>query len=556
MDAVAVAASGATPDSPLPRQTPQQHDETKAESTLVSQFAAPSISLKGVNPESAAALMAAAADVTLVIDAQGVISDLAFGSPTLAREGFAKWLGHPWADTVTVESRPKVASLIEEALGLPGQEVRGARSAPAVPKAPSAVRAVQDQGRWRHLNHPASAGDVPILYTVARLDGGDTPRVVAFGRDMRTVAALQQRLVDAQQSMERDYWRLRHVETRYRLLFQMATEAVLILDASTQKVVEANPAAARLLVAEADGARKLIGKPFPDGFDAMGTQAIQTLLAAVRGGSRPDEVMARLLRKSADGQREFKVNASLFRQESTPLVLVRLTPSNESQDGDSLPLAVMRLLDKTPDGFVVTDLQGAVLTANPTFLELAQLGAEEQALGQGLDRWLGRPGVDFGVLTNSLHQHGSVRLFNTSLRGEHGSLSEVEVSAVLVATGEPPCMGFTIRHVGRRLGSESTLDALNASTSASVAVPFSARREAPRSVEQLTKLVGQVPLKQLVRESTELIEQLCIEAALDLTRDNRASAAEMLGLSRQSLYVKLRRYGLGDLDGNDSEPAA
>jgi DNA-binding NtrC family response regulator len=45
-----------------------------------------------------------------------------------------------------------------------------------------------------------------------------------------------------------------------------------------------------------------------------------------------------------------------------------------------------------------------------------------------------------------------------------------------------------------------------------------------------------------------MIERLCIEAALELTRDNRASAAEMLGLSRQSLYSKLRRYGLGDLD--------
>ena len=54
-------------------------------------------------------------------------------------------------------------------------------------------------------------------------------------------------------------------------------------------------------------------------------------------------------------------------------------------------------------------------------------------------------------------------------------------------------------------------------------------------------------LKDLVREATEVIERLCIEAALELTGDNRASAAEMLGLSRQSLYVKLRRYGLGDL---------
>ena len=61
-----------------------------------------------------------------------------------------------------------------------------------------------------------------------------------------------------------------------------------------------------------------------------------------------------------------------------------------------------------------------------------------------------------------------------------------------------------------------------------------------------------MPLKELVREATDVIEKLAIEAALELTNNNRASAAEMLGLSRQSLYVKLRRYGIGDL-GPDEE---
>ena len=68
----------------------------------------------------------------------------------------------------------------------------------------------------------------------------------------------------------------------------------------------------------------------------------------------------------------------------------------------------------------------------------------------------------------------------------------------------------------------------------------------PRSAEQLTELIGRVPLKDIVRETSDVIERLCIEAALELTGDNRASAAEMLGLSRQSLYVKLRRFGLAD----------
>jgi DNA-binding NtrC family response regulator len=78
-------------------------------------------------------------------------------------------------------------------------------------------------------------------------------------------------------------------------------------------------------------------------------------------------------------------------------------------------------------------------------------------------------------------------------------------------------------------------------------------RDKPRSVEQLTELVGRVPLKDLVRESTDMIEKLCIEAALEITGDNRASAADILGLSRQSLYAKLRRYGLGELASAESD---
>ena len=115
------------------------------------------------------------------------------------------------------------------------------------------------------------------------------------------------------------------------------------------------------------------------------------------------------------------------------------------------------------------------------------------------------------------------------MRGELGEPSEVEISAVTVMNGGQPCFGFAIRDVGRR-----------------IRVTPEAEKAFPRSLEHLNEVIGRVALKDIVREATDVIERLCIEAALDLTGDNRASAAEMLGLSRQSLYVKLRRYGLGD----------
>ena len=57
-----------------------------------------------------------------------------------------------------------------------------------------------------------------------------------------------------------------------------------------------------------------------------------------------------------------------------------------------------------------------------------------------------------------------------------------------------------------------------------------------------------IPISGLVTGIPKLDEHLrSIEAALSYTSDNRASAAEILGLSRQSLYSKLHRYGLGNM---------
>ena len=470
----------------------------------MTEFQAPERSLSGLSAETTASLIAAAADVALVVDGKGVIRDVSVGSDEVAPEGYRKWVGRSWAETVTIESRPKVAELLSDA-------------------------AKKRARRWRHLNHPSSRGaDVPVLYSAVPV--GSEGSVIAIGRDMRSVAALQQRLVDAQQSMERDYLRLRHLETRYRLLFQMGSEAVLIVDAVTQRVLEANPAATRLI---GESGKKLIGRTFGECFTVRSRPAVNAMLGRVPAAGRNEEVEAKL----AGGQHELTVSASLFKQDSTALFLVRLMlpHSPAAAESNAERSMLLKALESVPDGFVVTDMDGRILTANAAFIEMTQLTAAEQLRGQSLDRWLGRSGVDLSVLIANLRQQGSVRLFATNVRGQYGATAQVEISATYVPDEDRPCLGFTIRDVGRRLshGPEAT-------------------RELPHSVGDLTKLVGRVPLKDIVGETTDLIEKMCIEAALELTRDNRASAAEMLKLSRQSLYVKLRRYGVGDLGDSDS----
>ena len=463
-------------------------------------FATPELTLGDVGAEPAASLIAATADLALILDPDGAILDLAVGSDDLPVEWLKRWLGKAWIETVTVESRPKIEALLRDA-------------------------ATMTVSRRRHVNHPASQGeDLPILYSAMQLAPGG--RIVAIGRDLQATAQLQQRLVEAQQAMQRDQARQRSYATRYRLLFEVTTETVLLVDPSTHKIIEANPAAARLF---AQDPGELVGRAFGDGFDAANAVAVQGLIAAVRATGRETEIRL----PATDALPELLVAASLFRQGELTLCLVRLLPSsptNAVAARTDVNQTLLALAKGAPDGLVVTERDGRIITANTAFLELAQLATEEQARGESLERWLGRPGVDLSVLIANLRQHETVRLFATTLRGEYGSTSDIEVSAVTVPNGAEPHLGFAIRNVGLRL-----------------APVTAAGRELPRSVEQLTELVGRVPLKDLVRQTTDVIERLCIEAALELTGDNRASAAEILGLSRQSLYVKLRRYGLGDL---------
>lgn len=480
-------------DDPVTHNEPGMR--TQVAKNAVEKFNTPKKTLGDLDADMAAKVIAAAGDVSLIVDNKGIIRDIAAGSAEFAKDGSETWLGRRWVDTVTSDSRQKIEDLLRDA---------GNNVAP----------------RWRQVNHPSPRGiDVPVQYTAIQVG----TRFVAIGRDLRGLAAMQQRLVETQQSMEREYARVKHSEARYRLLFQITSEAVMIVDGATLLVTEANPAAAQLL---GKTSKRLGGRSLPELFDADGGKKVHANISIVRNTGRSDPVLVQL----SEGKREVRVSASSYRHEGALQFLVRLAPAE--LDTAAAPRArLAEVVEKLPDGFVVTDLNHRVVSANAAFLDMVQVGTLEQVLGEKLDKWLGRHAVEVNVLYGNLRETGSVRHFATVLRGEFDATEDVEISAVSVTDGEQPCCGFTIRGVARR-----------------PSYVVNGRRDMPRSVEQLTQLVGRVTLKELVRESTDVIERLCIEAALELTGDNRASAADILGLSRQSLYSKLRRHGLGDLD--------
>ncbi len=455
-----------------------------------------------LSPIVAERLAAAASDISLVIDSDGIIRDLAVGNADLARDGAHEWLDRRWADTVALDSRHKIEVLLQEARrdGL---------------------------SQWREVGQVTEA-DNSIMIRYSVMDAEHDGLVIAIGRDDRPTYRIQQRLMEAQQLIDRDYSRLRDAESLYLILFRTSTESIVIVDLATRKIVDVNPEGERLI---GDSKPQLVGAVFSRIFDVDCQEEAASLLIIVQtaaGISHPG------INLSSKG-REVVASASLFRQGSGAQCLVRLTPVSKAEDrATDLERRIFAVMEHMPDACLVTDDTLNIYAVNVAFLDLARIATREQAVGQPLNRFLGRADLDRNLLVENLREHGSVRNFTTLFRNHFGEMEDVEVSAVSVPDRDDQYLGFVIRRLQRQHAERW---------------PRSPERR--RSVEQLTELVGRVKLKDLVRESTDLVEKLCIEAALELTKNNRASAADLLGLSRQSLYSKLHRFGLATMPDSD-----
>jgi transcriptional regulator PpsR len=419
-------------------------------------------------------------DVTLLLDLDGVIRKV-----TMARrvsdENVEAWLGRPWVDTVAEGGGQDVRRMVNDA-----------RS--------TGVAA------FRQIAQRFPSGrQLPFEYTAVRLGGQEG--LLAIGKNLQAVAELESRLIAAQQAMERDYWKLREVETRSRLLFDASSEVVLVIRAADHRIVEANLAAMRAL-GTAPAGRDLLAE-----VAERDREPLQAMLSRVREHGRAPGVLVHL---GPEGQ-AWLVRASLMAAEAGPVFLLQLgsvgTPAPAAGRQEALPLE--RLIEQFPEGFVIVDADGLVQSANPAFLDLVQAATKASVLGQPMRRWLGRPGADLPVLLANVQRHGAVRRFQTRVQGELGTETEVEIAAAMAGSAPMQYVGVLLRDMSR---------------------PSAAG-------DIVLGSLGKASLRELVRDAVGTVERQYIDAALDLTRGNRTAAAVLLGLSRQSLHAKLNRYG-------------
>lgn len=448
-----------------------------------------------IAPDVLGDIIAKASDIAIVISEPGRILSVLINPDHPSFGKLDGWENRDIREVLTIESIPKLEAQLERFM----QEG----------KTLSAIE----------LNHSLDFGlEFPIRYSFHGI--GPDGAILMLGRDLRPIAEMQQQLVKAQMALERDYEVQREYNTRLRVLMEAGRDAFVFVNQSTGRIIDLNTAAAAYLggtVEDLQGAmlsQEIDGRKRGELLSTLASQAISE-------SRLPTEVVTRR------SKRVVLISTDAFRAAGERMLLCRLTSEDDAGFEDQLSENLSAFYQEGVDAIVFTDENGLVQAANESFLGLVDASHLTRLKSRSLADFLVRGAVDLKVLLENARRAGHMRVYATKLVSEYGSQLPVEISATWLNDRAHPSVVFVVR------------DACRAEA---VRRPGPAMSE--EGVASVMELVGSASLKEIVTDTTDVVEKMCIETAVELTNNNRVAAAEMLGLSRQSLYVKLRKYGL------------
>ncbi len=452
--------------------------------------------LPQIDPALLSDIVATAADLSLLLNHEGRIVSVMVNPHHAAFGQLDAWVGQNFADIINDDSREKLVRRIE---------------ALAKPNAKSVAIEVNHTG--------LAIWEFPVRYAMHAL--GKDRAILMLGRDMRPIAEMQQQLVMAQIALERDYESQREMDTRYRVLMEATRDAVVLLSMNNGRIADLNTAAANAL----GGSRQdLMGAAIAQEFEGRRRGEFLESLSNVASSDSvsPVELVARR------SQRRLRVVPRLFRAAGERFMLCRLeAPEHAASALSEIADNLERLYHEGVDAMVFLDEEGVVTFGNEAFLKLSDSTHQAAIRGRSFADFLARGSVDLRVILDNARRARHLRLYATKILNEFNVQVSVEISATHLHDRPKPGFALVIR---------------DSSRSEMLRRPgFAGGDDGMRSVMEL---VGSSTLKDIVAETTDVVEKMCIQTAVDLTRNNRLAAAEMLGLSRQSLYVKLRKFGL------------
>ena len=205
------------------------------------------------------------------------------------------------------------------------------------------------------------------------------------------------------------------------------------------------------------------------------------------------------------------ITPTVFRAAGERILLCQLdTADVATNSADELGDGLARLYHEGVDGIVFTDSEGVIRAANEAFLNLTDSPNMATVRGKSLADFLARGAVDLRVMLDNVKRTGQLRLYATRLNTDYSGQIAAEISATWLGDLANPIMAMVVRDASR------------------IEVPRKAAVAGPdEGVRNVMELVGSSTLRDIVAETTDVIEKMCIETALELTRNNRVACTDM-----------------------------
>lgn len=455
------------------------------------------------------------ADIALSIDDALIIKKV-YTRAGLGQFDLAKnWTGRPLIDVLTSESREKFLGRI--------QSIKAGTQSHSKTQLKDFTR-LADVIEVNHCDN-ATGEEFPVQYSLHAMNDGD--ELILVGRDLSVLADTQQQLISAHFVIEREREKHRGKDTQFRILLEAINEPIMYLSASTGFIVDANAAAAGIFGHEPSS---LIGKELNSLISGDGQNNIMELLVARAITQETQPLPIQIL---GSDMRAF-LTTKLFRAAGERMLLCKITRSDHemapAKDRDGLSI-LESMVETVPEAMLFCNAAGELICANDYFLDLVGAAHVLEVKGLRLSEFLQRGSIEAKILLDPSRHEKRIGTYHTTIKTRMGELTSVQISLVRINQHQEMTFGILIKPVGQ-LERESTPQSDQNTTNKE------------ENLEAASNLVGRLSLKDIVSQTADVIEKVCIQTALELTDNNRVAAADMLSLSRQSLYVKLRKYSL------------
>lgn len=456
-------------------------------------------SIPMIEPEDLGIVLATSSDIAVLLNSDTKISSILVNKAEKSYGNLDHWIGRKITDFLTTESIPKIKSAI-------GKLENGETVLYGL-----------------ELNHVDNAyWQFPIKYNIHRL--GKDGQIILLGRDLQTISENQQRFVKAQIASEESIEEKRELEAHFKVLLTKTTDALAFINAKSGEIIFSNPAFQELFFNDDFKDEK----PKMESFIAGNSERkgfMEKLSIAAHGSYDISEEL-----ETTSGEVIFSITPNVYRAAGQQIIICKFLPKTIRKQGEKeLTENLLATFHNSSDAIIFTDVKGSIQYTNERFLDLTNTSHKNEVIAQNLSDFLGRGEIDLAIMLENVMKSGAVKIYSTHLKSSFGTKIDIEASVSRNNSDANGLIAFIVREVLSPSGREK-------------ASKVHSKLEHSQDEVAAKELVGSATLKEIVTDTTDVIEKICIEAALGITNNNRAAAADLLGLSRQSLYVKLSKF--------------